>query len=139
MRSPEPPKSRPANGGVKIGPPESLASRLDDLERTIERVRGLYEAHFLGIERRPPEVQRLELQRKVNEARKVPTSNTALKFRSDTLVQRLTVLSTYWTRTMREIELGTYRRDVFKAERRLASGAKSQPQRPPTPGSDKKP
>ena len=110
-----------------------MASRLDDVERAIERVRGLYEAHFLGIERRPPEVQRLELHRKLNEARKIPVSNTALKFRSDTLVQRTTVLSAYWARTMREIELGTYRRDVFKAERHMASRAKSEPQAPRPP------
>ncbi|HEX2659603.1 MAG TPA: hypothetical protein VHU40_15070, partial [Polyangia bacterium] len=92
-----------------------------DVERSLERVRGLFEAHFLGIERRAPEVQRLELQRKLEAVRRTPTSNTALKFRLDTLVQRMTVLSTYWARTLREIELGTYRRDVLKAQRHLAN------------------
>jgi hypothetical protein len=134
MRSPEPPKPRKPAGATKVALPESMASRIDDVERTIERVRGLYEAHFLGIERRPPEVQRLELQRKLAEVRRVPVSNTALKFRLDTLVQRVTVLATYWTRTMREIELGTYRRDVFKTERHLASrGGAEGARRPPTP------
>jgi hypothetical protein len=104
-----------------------MAGRLDDLERTIERVRGLFEAHFLGLERRAPEPQRLEMQRKLNEARKIPVSNTALKFRSDTLAQRVTVLSAYWNRTLREIEQGTYRRDVFKAERHMADRAKANP------------
>lgn len=123
MRPPEPPKPRKPPPGAKIAPPESLAARLDDVARSMERVRGLFEAHFLGIERRAPEVQRLELQRKLDEVRRTPTSNTALKFRLDTLVQRMTVLSTYWARTLREIEQGTYRRDVFKAERHLASRA----------------
>jgi len=136
MRSPEPPKPRKPAGAAKVALPESMASRIDDVERTIERVRGLYEAHFLGIERRPPEVQRLELQRKLAEVRRVPVSNTALKFRLDTLVQRVTVLSTYWTRTMREIELGTYRRDVFKTQRHLASRAGAEGARRPPPPTD---
>ena len=111
-------------------PPESMASRIDDVERTIERVRGLFEAHFLGIERRAPEVQRQELQRKLDEVRRLPISNTALKFRLDTLVQRVTVLSTYWTRTLREIEMGTYRRDVFKAQRHQAGSPAGEGGRP---------
>ena len=115
-------------------PPESMASRIDDVERTIERVRGLFEAHFLGIERRAPEVQRQELQRKLDEVRRVPISNTAQKFRLDTLVQRVTVLSTYWTRTLREIEMGTYRRDVFKAQRHQGAGEAAPPGPPAMPG-----
>jgi hypothetical protein len=131
MRTPEPPKPRKPAAGAKVVPPESMASRIDDVERTIERVRGLFEAHFLGIERRAPEVQRLELQRKLDEVRRIPVSNTALKFRTDTLVQRVTVLSTYWSRTLREIEMGTYRRDVFKAQRHVGGPAT---ERPPMPG-----
>ena len=35
--------------------------------------------------------------------------------------QRWTLLATYWNRTLREIESGTYRRDLQKAYRRLAA------------------
>jgi hypothetical protein len=135
MRTPESPKPRKPAAGAKVVPPGSIAARIDDVERTIERVRGLFEAHFLGIERRAPEVQRLELQRKLDEVRRAPLSNTALKFRLDTLVQRVTVLSTYWSRTLREIEMGTYRRDVFKAERQVGGRAAGETAgRPPVPG-----
>lgn len=127
MRSLDAPNLRkPAAGGGGGGrppAPDSLAARLDELEKAVERVRLHYEAYFLGMERRSPEQDRLDLQRRINEARRAPTSNTALKFRLDTLVQKFTVLVGYWNRTMREIEAGTYRRDVAKAGRHLAERA----------------
>ena len=126
MRSLDAPKPRkPAPGGIgrAAAAPDSLAARLEELERVVERVRLHYETYFLGMERRSPEQDRLDLQRRINEARRTPTSNTAVKFRLDTLVQKFTVLSAYWNRTMREIEAGTYRRDVAKAARHLAERA----------------
>jgi hypothetical protein len=98
----------------------SIASRIDDLERTTERVRGLYESYFLGLERRPPEQARQQLHRRLLETQATTIVNTALRFRFQTLMQRFTLLGAYWNRTMREIEAGTYRRDVLKAERHLA-------------------
>jgi hypothetical protein len=135
MRSPEPPpKPRKTAAGLRSVPPDSLAARLEELERLQERVRGLFDAYFLGLERRAPENERLDLQRRLADARKTPTSNTALKFRLDTLVQRNVVLASYWNRTMREIESGTYRRDVWKAERHLAARVGGNP-RPAQPTS----
>jgi hypothetical protein len=125
MRSLDPPKARKPLAGTRApaATADSHGSRVEDLERTVERVRLLFEAYFLGMERRAPEQERTDLQRRLNEARRIPTANTALKFRFDTLVQRFTVLSAYWSRTMREIETGTYRRDVLKAERHIAARA----------------
>lgn len=126
MRSLDPPKPRkpaPGGGGGRAPAPDSLATRLEELEKAVERVRLHYETYFLGMERRSPEQDRLDLQRRINDARRAPTSNTALKFRLDTLVQKFTVLTAYWNRTMREIEAGTYRRDVAKAARHLAERA----------------
>lgn len=123
LDAPKPRKPASGGGGGRAPAPDSLAARLDELEKAVERVRLHYESYFLGMERRSPEQDRLDLQRRINEARRAPTSNTALKFRLDTLVQKFTVLGTYWTRTMREIETGTYRRDVAKAARHLAERA----------------
>jgi hypothetical protein len=47
--------------------------------------------------------------------------NAALRFRSQTLMQRWVLLTTYWNRTLREIENGCYRRDLERAYRRLAA------------------
>ena len=43
--------------------------------------------------------------------------NTAIKFKLRTVVQKFTSYSTYWNRTLREIEDGTYKRHVDKAKR----------------------
>ena len=44
--------------------------------------------------------------------------NTAIRFRFQTLIQRYTTLQTYWRRIGRQIEEGTYRRDLLRARRR---------------------
>jgi hypothetical protein len=100
--------------------PEAVAARLDEMERKLERLRALYESFFTGTERQPPLVPRREMNRLVLEMQQAPVRNVALRFRLQTLIQRWTLLTTYWNRTLREIESGTYRRDLAKAFRRLA-------------------
>jgi hypothetical protein len=100
---------------------ELVAARLDELERKLERLRSLYEAFFAGIERRLPHVPRTELNRLMLELQQTHIRNAALRFRSQTLMQRWVLLTTYWNRTLREIENGCYRRDLERAYRRLAA------------------
>jgi len=107
--------------GSTLQSSEAIAARVDDLERKIERLRALYESHFLGIERRPPIVPRQELNRLMLELQQVQIRNAALRFRFQSVSQRWTLLVTYWNRTLREIESGTYRRDLQKAYRRIAA------------------
>jgi len=125
------PRSRPrplkpagdklAREGVAKAGAQSLAARVDELEKRLERVRATYEAYFLGLERRPPEMARQQLHHKLLELQGVPIVNTALRFRFQNLVQRFTQLAGHWNRTMREIEAGTYRRDLEKAARHMAA------------------
>lgn len=118
---PKPPlKTRKPIAGPGAAGSDTFASRLEEVEKAVERVRALHEAYFLGMERRAPEQERVDLQRRLNDLRRQTTSNTALKFRLETLVQRHIVLSAYWGRTLREIEAGTYRRDIIKAQRHQA-------------------
>ena len=49
--------------------------------------------------------------------------NATMRFRFQSLLQRWVLMTTYWNRTMREIEMGTYRRDLDKAHRHLAARA----------------
>jgi hypothetical protein len=100
---------------------ELISARLDDLERRLERLRALYESFFAGIERRPPQVPRTELNRLMLEMQQSHIRNVALRFRFQTLSQRWVLLVTYWNRTLREIETGCYRRDLERAYRRLAA------------------
>lgn len=110
---------KPAPGST-LQSSEAIATRLDDVERKIERLRALYESFFLGVERRPPIVPRTELNRLMLELQQVTIRNAALRFRFQSVSQRWTLLVTYWNRTLREIESGTYRRDLQKAYRRTA-------------------
>src|SRR5262245_33323689 len=74
----------------------------------------------MGVERMPPNVPRRELNRLVLETQQVPIHNASLRFRFQGILQRWVLLTTYWNRTLREIEAGTYRRDLAKAQRHLA-------------------
>ena len=100
---------------------EAIGARLTEMERKIERLRALYESFFLGVEKRPPHGPRQELNRLMLETQQVSIRNAALRFRFQSLSQRFTSLATYWNRTLREIEAGTYRRDLQKTYRRLAA------------------
>jgi hypothetical protein len=99
---------------------ESVEARLEEMERKLDRLRSMYESFFMGTERTPPNTLRRELNRLVLETQQVPIGNATVRFRFQSLVQRWVILTAYWNRTMREIELGTYRRDLAKAHRHLS-------------------
>lgn len=100
--------------------PESIEGRIGEMERKLDRLRGLYESFFMGIERAPPNVARRDLNRLILEMQQEPIGNASMRFRFQAILQRWVLLTAYWNRTLREIESGTYRRDVARAQRHLA-------------------
>src|SRR3954469_6224991 len=88
----------------------------------------LYEKYFLGIDRRPPEQERKRVSTRMRELRTTMVKNTALKFRIQTLFAKLISFERMWDRTLREMEEGTYKRDVFKAK--LRQNRETQPRAP---------
>lgn len=100
--------------------PEEIDINLAELTTRLERVRALYEQYFMGFERVEPAIPRKDVERRVQDLRKVRFQNTAKRFKFQTLVQRYNSLQQYWGRVCRDIENGTYRRHVLKAERRFA-------------------
>jgi len=100
---------------------EGIEARLEEMARKLERMRGLYESFFMGIERSPPDVLRRDVNRQILEMQQVTISNSSLRFRYQALAQRWVLLITYWNRTMREIEAGTFSRDLAKAKRHMTS------------------
>lgn len=108
--------------GRGAAPPsvEEFESHLEDLDRRLDRLRALYESFFLGIERAPPNVPRRELNRRIVEMQQTPITNPTLRFRFQAIMQRWVLYTAYWNRTLREIEAGTYRRDLARAQRHLA-------------------
>src|SRR5262249_3871778 len=90
---------------------------LSDLEHKVERLKILYEQYFMGIEKIEPQTARKEISRKILEITQLQIRNTALRYRFHALNQKFGAYTTYWNRTMREIENGTYFRSVARASR----------------------
>lgn len=91
---------------------------LHDVETRLDRLRALYEQYFQGLERTEPAIQRRDFDALLKVLRKEQPLNTALRFRFQQLVQRNVTLDTHWRKTIRQIEDGTYRRDVLRARKR---------------------
>jgi hypothetical protein len=100
--------------------PASIEGRIGEIERKLDRLRALYESFFMGIERAPPNIARRDLNRLILEMQQEPISNASMRFRFQSIMQRWVLMTAYWNRTLREIESGTYRRDVARAQRHLS-------------------
>jgi hypothetical protein len=99
---------------------EGIEERLGEMDRKLDRLRALYESYFMGTERIPPDTARREMNRMMLEMQQVPIGRASLRFRFQSLTQRWVLHMTYWNRTMREIEAGTFRRDVARTQRHLS-------------------
>jgi hypothetical protein len=107
-----------APNGTQQLPQEKYAEELNELDEAIQNLHVLYEKYFLGIDRRPPDQERKRVSQKARELRNTNIRNTALKFKINTLFAKLISFERMWDRTLREMEEGTYKRDVFKANLR---------------------
>ena len=105
-----------APSGTQQLPQEKFADDLDELDSAITALQVLYEKYFLGIDRKPPDQERKRDSTKIREMKEQMIRNTALKFRINTMFAKLLSFERMWDRTLREIEDGTYKRDVFKAK-----------------------
>ncbi len=90
---------------------------LSDLEHKIDRLKILYEQYFMGIEKIEPQTARKEITRKMIEITQLNIRNTGIRYRFNALGQKWGVYQTYWNRTLREIEKGTYIRNVARVGR----------------------
>jgi hypothetical protein len=97
---------------------QEFDTALSDLETRVDRLRALYENWFRGYEKLEPSVARKDVERRVYGLRKELPRNTALRFRYHQVYQRYTTLATYWQRTARQIEEGTYRLQLQRMKRR---------------------
>jgi hypothetical protein len=93
---------------------------VNGLEHRLDRLRSLYEMYFAGVEKRPPDFAHKEVVRIIYDLEKRQIKNTGVKFKLRQLVQKFNSYRTYWTRTCRQIEEGTYKRlnDRIDAKRK---------------------
>ncbi|MGZ6123395.1 MAG: MXAN_5187 C-terminal domain-containing protein [Myxococcales bacterium] len=117
-----------APNGTQQLPQEKYADELTELDESIQNLQVLYEKYFIGIDRKPPDQERKRVSDKARELRTTSIRNTALKFKINTLFAKLISFERMWDRTLREMEEGTYKRDVFKAKMHLKE--KDGPQQP---------
>jgi hypothetical protein len=96
---------------------DEIQTQLAEIETRLDRLRALYEQYFVGIERLEPQVQKKDVERRFQTLRKIQIRNTALRFRFQVLVQRYTSYLTYWQRICRQIEEGTFKRDLVRLQR----------------------
>jgi hypothetical protein len=98
-----------------------IERELEELESRIERLRALYEQYFMGLEKLEPQIPRKDVERRIWILRREQIRNTGLRFKFQMLIQRFNTFQQYWSRVAREIENGTYRRDVMRVARRFGA------------------
>ena len=96
---------------------EELELAINELEVRLERLRALYEQYFLGFEKIEPTVARKDVDRRIYVLRREKIRNTARRFRLQNIIQRYNTFQQYWQRICREIENGTYKRHLLRAEK----------------------
>ena len=106
---------------------DDLGDLLDDLQKQMDRCKVLFEQYFLGIQRTAPGQLHVDLERRIRKLTQLHIRNTGQRFRFTTLSQRFTSYNTYWKRTMRQIEAGTYVRDMARLGRKAAETGKDVP------------
>jgi len=97
---------------------------LDTVDKTLDRLKTLYEQYFLGIQKQAPTFIHNDVERKLRDLAQMQLRNTGLRYRLATLQQKFGSYNSYWRRTLREIENGTYARQLAKVGRdAVRSGA----------------
>lgn len=133
-----PPPTRPedrakASAAAASASWSQVSQEVDSVEALLHALRGQYEQYFLGIERRPPLKALEQFKKRLAALRTVPSRNSALSFRIQSLQASAATYERLWAKTLQEMEDGTYRRDVFKARLRRKSSAPALPAEPPPP------
>jgi hypothetical protein len=91
----------------------------EEVEADLAALKVAYEQYFLGLERKPPTREHDVLKKRVDKLKSSFVRNTAAKFRVQATHNKFLSYERMWTRTLQEIENGTFKRDVLKAKKRL--------------------
>jgi hypothetical protein len=106
---------------------ETIEEMLDVLDKTLDRVKVLYEQYFLGMQKQPPTHIHNDVERRLRDLMQIQIRNTGLRYRFATLQQKFGSYNTYWRRTLRQIENGTYHRNLAKVGRQAAQTGEAIP------------
>jgi hypothetical protein len=98
-----------------------LEKLIEELESRVDRLRSLYEQYFMGLEKLVPAVAHKDVERRLFVLRRQTIRNTGLRFRFQNILLKYNTYQTYWIRIVRQIEEGTYKRDVRRANARFGA------------------
>jgi hypothetical protein len=86
------------------------------LEIKVNQLKLDYEKYFLGTRPTEPSMVRAEVQKLFVKWSNTRITNTALRFKFNSLNGRYQAFKRRWDDTLRQIDAGTYKRHVFKAD-----------------------
>lgn len=113
-----------------------LAEDIESLDIKLTRLKTEYEQYFARVRKREPVRLREEVEKIVMRNSNVPITNTVLKFKFSSLISKYVSYKQYWTRVLREIEEGTYRRRAEAGAAVAASSASTPPAQPADEGTE---
>lgn len=103
---------------------EDIEEVLDGVDKTLDRLKTMYEQYFLGIQKQAPAYIHSDVERKLRDLTQLQIRNTGLRYRFTSIQAKFAAYNSYWRRTLRQIENGTYIRNLSKIGRQAAkSGA----------------
>ena len=102
--------SGPADDGGKQDAQEAM-DELDDIAKSMDQLRALYELYFMGVERTEPVHAKDRMRRRIRDLRDQKHRNSRVKFKLQMMQARMISLENYWGRINRQREAGTYFRD----------------------------
>jgi len=110
--------------------PASQEEDLKILEIRLNQLKLDYDKYFLGTRPTEPAMPRAEVQKTVIRFSNTRITNTALRFKFNSINGRYQAFKRQWDAVLRQIEAGTYKRHVFRAdlrdrEREVAPGGAS--------------
>jgi len=93
---------------------EKIVVEINSLDTKLADVKFLYEQYFIGMEKKEPFKLRKEVQDIIKVLTRTYIKSTVQKFRFHALIAKYATYSRLWDRILREIEEGTYKRDIFR-------------------------
>ncbi len=93
-----------------------INAEITKLENMIESLRKKYELFFFGLEKKPPNAEREQVERKIRELLNAFITNTGQRYRLQSVVGKYNSYVRYWERILQQIEEGTYQRELMKRQ-----------------------
>ena len=94
----------------------SVEEELQLLEHKLNALKLDYERYFLGTRPREPAMARAEVQKIILVYSNQPIPRTAERFKFNSINSRYQAYKRHWDNILRQMEAGTYKRDVFRAD-----------------------